>query len=605
MSAQIPALVVNRVSDKAKKALDTVAKFVEEECIPADPVLEAQIGEGSQRWDHHPAIVDDLKTKAKKLGLWNMFFPKGHYKESPGYTNLEYGLMAEWLGKSRVASEACNCAAPDTGNMEVLAKYGNEEQKAQWLKPLMDGEIRSAFLMTEPEVASSDATNIQLNIRKEGNEYVLNGSKWWSSGAGDPRCKIYIVMGKTDPENKDVYKQQSVVLVPANTKGITIHRMLSVYGYDDAPHGHGHISFKNVRVPVSSMVLGEGRGFEIIQGRLGPGRIHHAMRSIGAAERALEWMLMRINDPQKTPFKKQLKEHGVILEWVAKSRLEIDAARLIVLNAAVKMDDFGPKATLKEIAEAKVLVPQTALTVIDRAVQAFGGAGVSQDTPLANMWAQIRTLRLADGPDEVHLNQMGRNENKRGKAVTQKILGQKQKTDQLLKQYGVQSNGKNIFCTQAEETTGDSTGLTSCNLINHALTVTTTIAASTSKSTALHIKNLHRIASQHNTNDNQLRDINTHGVQMGSASADNKGDVKSMEYHRQVLQSKMEKEKDQQTYVSPSDGIMSPCTAKLNALRNKQVGKTKPKSLFAQASAKKFEGENVLGAKSASRPFGV
>ncbi|KAH6648841.1 acyl-CoA dehydrogenase [Truncatella angustata] len=438
MSAQIPALVASRVSDKAKKTLDIVAKFVEEECIPADPVLEAQIGEGSQRWDHHPPIVDDLKAKAKKLGLWNMFFPKGHYKESPGYTNLEYGLMAEWLGKSRVASEACNCAAPDTGNMEVLAKYGNEEQKARWLKPLMDGEIRSAFLMTEPEVASSDATNIQLDIRKEGNEYVLNGSKWWSSGAGDPRCQIYIVMGKTDANNKDVYKQQSVVLVPANTKGITIHRMLSVYGYDDAPHGHGHISFKDVRVPASSMVLGEGRGFEIIQGRLGPGRIHHAMRSIGAAERALEWMLMRINDPSKTPFKKQLREHGVILEWVAKSRIEIDAARLIVLNAAVKMDDLGPKATLKEIAEAKVLVPQTVLTVIDRAVQAFGGAGVSQDTPLANMWAQIRTLRLADGPDEVHLNQMGRNENKRGKAVTEKIHAQKQKTDQLLKQYGVQ-----------------------------------------------------------------------------------------------------------------------------------------------------------------------
>jgi acyl-CoA dehydrogenase len=245
-------------------------------------------------------------------------------------------------------------------------------------------------------------------------------------------------MGKTDANHKDVYKQQSVILVPANTPGITIHRMLSVYGYDDAPHGHGHLSFNNVRVPASNMVLGEGRGFEIIQGRLGPGRIHHAMRSIGAAERALEWLLMRINDPKKTPFKKQLKEHGVILEWIAKSRIEIDAARLIVLNAAVKMDDLGPKATLKEIAEAKVLVPQMALTVIDRAVQAFGGAGVSQDTPLANMWTQIRTLRLADGPDEVHLSQMGRNENKRGKDVTQKILAQKQKTEQLLQQYRVQ-----------------------------------------------------------------------------------------------------------------------------------------------------------------------
>lgn len=244
-------------------------------------------------------------------------------------------------------------------------------------------------------------------------------------------------MGKNDPNNKDPYRQQSVILVPAGTKGITIHRMLSVYGYDDAPHGHGHITFHNVRVPAANMVLGEGRGFEIIQGRLGPGRIHHAMRTIGAAERALEWMLMRINDPKKTPFGKQLREHGVILEWVAKSRLEIDAARLVVLNAAIKMDEQGPKAALKEIAQAKVLVPQTALTVIDRAVQSFGGAGVSQDTPLANMWAQIRTLRLADGPDEVHLQQMGRNENRRGKDVAAKINAQKQKTEQLMKQYKV------------------------------------------------------------------------------------------------------------------------------------------------------------------------
>ncbi|KAK0636264.1 acyl-CoA dehydrogenase/oxidase [Bombardia bombarda] len=366
-----------------------------------------------------------------------MFLPKGHYKESPGFTNLEYGLMAEWLGKSRVASEAVNCAAPDTGNMEVLAKYGNDAQKAEWLKPLMDGKIRSAFLMTEPQVASSDARNIELEITRDGSDYVLNGQKWWSSGAGDPRCKIYIVMGKSDAKNKDPYKQQSVILVPAGAKGITIHRMLSVYGYDDAPHGHGHISFNNVRVPATNLVLGEGRGFEIIQGRLGPGRIHHAMRTIGCSERALEWMLMRINDPKKTPFGKQLREHGVILEWVAKSRLEIDAARLVVLNAAIKMDEEGAKGALKEIAQAKVLVPQMALTVIDRAVQSFGGAGVSQDTPLANMWAQIRTLRLADGPDEVHLQQMGRNENRRGKAVTAKINAQKAKTDELLKKYNV------------------------------------------------------------------------------------------------------------------------------------------------------------------------
>lgn len=438
MSADIPIAVRDRVSDKAKKTLDVVAKFVEEECIPADTVFEAQVGAGDARWQAHPRILEDLKDKARSLGLWNMFLPKGHYKESPGFTNLEYGLMAEWLGKSRVASEAVNCAAPDTGNMEVLAKYGNDAQKAQWLKPLMDGIIRSAFLMTEPQVASSDARNIELKMVKDGDHYVLNGSKWWSSGAGDPRCKIYIVMGKSDPTNKDPYRQQSVILVPAETKGITIHRMLSVYGYDDAPHGHGHITFHNVRVPATNLVLGEGRGFEIIQGRLGPGRIHHAMRTIGAAERALEWMLMRINDPKKTPFGKQLREHGVILEWVAKSRLEIDAARLVVLNAAIKMDEEGPKAALKEIAQAKVLVPQTALIVIDRAVQAFGGAGVSQDTPLANMWAQIRTLRLADGPDEVHLQQMGRNENRRGQAVAAKITAQKEKAEGLLTKYGLQ-----------------------------------------------------------------------------------------------------------------------------------------------------------------------
>jgi len=446
MSAQIPIAVRDRVSDRAKKTLDVVARFVEEDCIPADTVLEAAIGQGDERWNAHPKIIEDLKAKARSLGLWNMFLPKGHYKESPGWTNLEYGLMAEWLGKSKVASEACNCAAPDTGNMEVLAKYGNDAQKAKWLVPLMEGKIRSAFLMTEPQVASSDATNIELEITKDGDHYVLNGQKWWSSGAGDPRCQIYIVMGKSDPTNKSVHKQQSIILVPADTKGITIHRMLSVYGYDDAPHGHGHISFNNVRVPASNLVLGEGRGFEIVQGRLGPGRIHHAMRTIGAAERALEWMLMRINDPKKTPFGKQLREHGVILEWVAKSRIEIDAARLIVLNAAIKMDEQGPKAALKEIAQAKVLVPQTALTVIDRAVQAFGGAGVSQDTPLASMWAGIRTLRLADGPDEVHLQQMGRNENRRGAEVTAKINAQKAKAQELLKQYGVKSNeiGSNI-----------------------------------------------------------------------------------------------------------------------------------------------------------------
>jgi acyl-CoA dehydrogenase len=323
--------------------------------------------------------------------------------------------------------------------MEVLAKYGNEAQKKQWLAPLLEGKIRSAFLMTEPDVASSDATNIELNIRREGNEYVLNGSKWWSSGAGDPRCAIYLVMGKSDPTNPDPYRQQSVVLVPAGLPGITVHRMLTVYGYDDAPHGHGHISFNNVRVPVSNMVLGEGRGFEIIQGRLGPGRIHHAMRTIGAAEKALEWLIARVNDDRKKTFGKPLSAHGVILEWIAKSRIEIDAARLIVLNAAIKIDQGDAKSALMQIAQAKVLVPQTALTVIDRAVQAYGAAGVCQDTPLANLWAMIRTLRIADGPDEVHLQQLGRRENKtRQDAIVAKLKYQKEEAERLLLASGFQ-----------------------------------------------------------------------------------------------------------------------------------------------------------------------
>lgn len=340
--------------------------------------------------------------------------------------------------------------------MEVLAKYGNDAQKKEWLAPLLDGKIRSAFLMTEPDVASSDATNIKLSMRRDGDEYILNGSvrsfeffslgpaphkltrqKWWSSGAGDPRCKLYIVMGKTNPQNKDPYRQQSVILVPAGISGITVERVLSVYGYDDAPHGHAQIRFNDVRVPATNIVLGEGRGFEIIQGRLGPGRIHHAMRAIGAAEVALDWMLSRVNDPNKKPFGKALHEHGVILEWIAKSRLEIDAARLVVLNAAMQIDASNAKGALKEIAQAKVLIPQMALTVIDRAVQSFGAAGVCQDTPLANMWANIRTLRIADGPDEVHLQQMGRNENKRGVKVRAKLARQKGAAERLVEKYGV------------------------------------------------------------------------------------------------------------------------------------------------------------------------
>jgi len=438
-SERIPIIARPFVSERAKKTLDIVEKFVEEECIPADPIYAQQVGEGVQkRFSAHPAILEDLKKKARELGLWNMFLPKNHFKEGAGFSNLEYGLMAECLGKSHTASEATNCAAPDTGNMEVLAKYGTQAQKDRWLKPLLEGKIRSAFLMTEPDVASSDATNIALRMHREGNEYVLNGSKWWSSGAGDPRCQLYIVMGKSDPNNANVYRQQSVIFVPYDTPGITIKRMLSVFGFDDAPHGHGHVTFDNVRVPVENMCLGEGRGFEVIQGRLGPGRIHHAMRSIGAAEKALEYFLARINDPRKKPFGKQLHEHGIMLERVARTRIEVDAARLQVLNAAIMIDSKDAKFALKEIAEAKVLVPKVALDAIDRAIQAYGGAGVSQDTPLANMWAHGRTMRIVDGPDEVHLIQLGRNENKRGKWLLEKIELQKKKTEEIAKRYGIE-----------------------------------------------------------------------------------------------------------------------------------------------------------------------
>jgi len=326
--------------------------------------------------------------------------------------------------------------------MEVLAKYGTQAQKDKLLKPLLEGKIRSAFLMTEPDIASSDAANIELTMRKEGNEWVLNGQKWWSSGAGDDRCQIYIVMGKSNPSHPDKYKQQSVIWVPAGAPGFTVHRMLSVYGYDDAPHGHGHVEFNNVRVPDSNMILGDGRGFEIIQGRLGPGRIHHVMRTIGAAERALEYMIARLNDEKKKAFGQPLSSHGVLIDWVAKSRIEIDAARLIVLNAAIKIDQKDAKFALKEIAEAKVLVPTMALTVIDRAVQAHGAMGVCQDTPLANMWAQIRTLRIADGPDEVHLAQLGKRENNLRKTEAKnKIEWQQNEALRLMKNMGIKDTG--------------------------------------------------------------------------------------------------------------------------------------------------------------------
>lgn len=376
---------------------------MEEHIYPNERLYEQQLNEQPSRWSAVPPIMEELKEKAKRAGLWNLFLPESEY--GAGLTNVEYAPLCEIMGRSIIGPEAFNCGAPDTGNMEVLVRYGTPEQKEKWLRPLLNGDIRSCFSMTEPDVGSSDATNIQCSIVREGDEYVINGRKWWSSGAGDPRCKIAIVMGKSD-FNASKYEQQSMILVPLNTPGVKIERMLPVFGYDHAPHGHAEIHYDNVRVPASNMLLGEGKGFAIAQGRLGPGRIHHCMRLIGAAERALEELCKRIQS--RSTFNKLLSQQGVIQEWVAESRIEIEQARLLTLKAAYMMDTVGNKKARKEIAMIKVIAPAMALKVIDRAIQAFGAAGVSEDTPLAALWANARTLRLADGPDEVHKAQLAR-----------------------------------------------------------------------------------------------------------------------------------------------------------------------------------------------------
>jgi acyl-CoA dehydrogenase len=395
------------MSAKAKELHARVLEFARKECFPAEAVFADHQKKASDRWQPVP-VVEELKKKAKAAGLWNLFLPESEH--GAGLSNLEYAPLCEIMGRYPLTSEATNCSAPDTGNMETLVRYGSEEQKNKWLKPLLAGEIRSAFCMTEPDVASSDATNIASRIESDGDDYVINGRKWWSSGAGDPRCKIFIFMGKTDP-NASSHTQQSMVLVPRDTKGVTIKRMLDVFGYDHAPHGHAEIEFKDVRVPKSNVLLGEGRGFEIAQGRLGPGRIHHCMRTIGVAERALELMCRRVE--QRTAFGKKLSEMGSIRQDIARSRIEIDQTRLLTLYAAHMMDTQGNKAARTEIAEIKVAAPSMALRVIDRAMQAHGGMGVSQDTFLAAAWANTRTLRFADGPDEVHLDQLGRMELKK------------------------------------------------------------------------------------------------------------------------------------------------------------------------------------------------
>ena len=385
-------------SEKVLELREKLEAFMEELVYPNEKTFHEQVESGEDRWST-PPIMEELKEKARSAGLWNLFLPDSEH--GAGLSNLEYAPLCEVMGRSLIAPEVFNCNAPDTGNMEVLARYGTPEQQERWLRPLLDGEIRSAFCMTEPEVASSDATNIQARIERTpgGDEYVVNGRKWWSTGAGNRRCKISIFMGKTDPEAPR-YEQQSMILVPLDAKGVAIERTLSVFGYDEAPHGHAEILFEDVRVPAENMLWGEGKGFAIAQGRLGPGRIHHCMRQIGVAERALELMCERVKG--REAFGKPLAEQGVIMEWISDSRMEIEQARLLTLKAAHMMDTVGNKEARSEIAQIKVVVPNATLKVLDRAIQAFGGAGVSGDTPLAAFWAESRILRLADGPDEVH-----------------------------------------------------------------------------------------------------------------------------------------------------------------------------------------------------------
>lgn len=380
--------------------LERLSFFMEQNIYPNEGAFADDVAAGD-RWEPS-RLIEELKEKAKAAGLWNLFLP-----DVSGLSNVEYARLAELMGRVVWASEVFNCSAPDTGNMEVLHLYGTEAQKTEWLEPLLAGDIRSCFAMTEPDVASSDATNIRASITGDGDEYILNGRKWWSTGAGDKRCKLAIFMGKTD-ESAPKHLQQSMVLVPMDSAGVKVERLLNVFGFDDAPSGHAEISFTDVRVPKANILLGEGRGFEIAQGRLGPGRVHHCMRLIGAAERSLELMIGRAKS--REAFGRPIANQGVVRQWIAEARCEIDQARLLVLNCAWKMDTAGNKAARKEIAMIKAVVPQMALKVIDRAIQVHGGAGVSQDTPLASFWIYARSLRIADGPDEVHLESVAKME---------------------------------------------------------------------------------------------------------------------------------------------------------------------------------------------------
>ena len=390
-------------SARTTRYLEQLGAFMHAHVLPNESVYAEQLAASISRWTI-PPIMEELKAKARREGLWNLFLPESEF--GPGLTNVEYAPLCELMGKSPIAPEVFNCSFPDTGNMEVLVRYGTDAQKMQWLAPLLDGTIRSAFAMTEPGVASSDATNIQASIVRNGDEYVINGRKWWTSGIGDPRCKVLIFMGKTDPGHPDRHQQQSMILVPSDAPGVTVLRMLDVFGYDDAPHGHGDVLFENVRVPASNLLLGEGRGFEIAQGRLGPGRIHHCMRQIGVAERALELMCRRARE--RVAFGKPLSDNDITQERIAQARIEIDRARLLVLHAAWMMDTSGNKAAQQAIAGIKVAVPEMTVRVLDWAIQLFGAAGVSQLFPLAYLAATARTMRILDGPDEVHRRHIAR-----------------------------------------------------------------------------------------------------------------------------------------------------------------------------------------------------
>jgi acyl-CoA dehydrogenase len=390
-------------SERVQELRGRLLDFFERHITPNESVHHQQQAAMTDRWQPVP-IVEELKPRAREAGLWNLFLPESEH--GAGLTNLEYAPLAEIMGRVSWSSEVFNCSAPDTGNMETIERYGTEAHKDRWLKPLLEGEIRSCFAMTEPDVASSDATNIQTRIERDGDHYVINGRKWWSSGAGDPRCAIFIVMGKTAPDNPDKHRQQSMVLVPRDTPGLRIVRMLPVLGFDDAPHGHAELRFENVRVPVDNILLGEGRGFEIAQGRLGPGRIHHCMRAIGMAERALEKMCRRALE--RRPFGKPLSDQGVTRERIANARIMIDQCRLLTLHAAWRMDTAGNKVARKEIAEIKVAAANMACQVVDMAIQAHGGGGVTEDFGLAHMFKYARTLRLVDGPDEVHRDMLAR-----------------------------------------------------------------------------------------------------------------------------------------------------------------------------------------------------